>query len=200
MIERLKKDIEYQEVAINALRKVVNSEDQCDTAIKNELEKGPKRIRVISREELKIEIRKYKNMTLRLLEVLKQHGIKAPAGIKVDQSSNAAAGYKEEQALSQMDATGALEEEEKVDGQSLAEEKERLEEQLVKLNLEMKNKDEKILELLEEIEDHKVQVYSRNKAVELQQKQIEELLEELRECKAMDNDVKVLVSKKIAVE
>lgn len=30
MIERLKKDIELQEIAINALRKVVNSEDKCD--------------------------------------------------------------------------------------------------------------------------------------------------------------------------
>jgi hypothetical protein len=76
MIERLKKDIELQEVAINALRKIIQNEDKCDSAIKTELEKGPKRIRVASREELKIEINKYKNMTLRLLEELKKHGIK----------------------------------------------------------------------------------------------------------------------------
>ena len=76
MIERLKKDIEYQEIAINALRRLVNSEDRCDGAIKTELEKGPKRIRVASREELKMDIGKYKNMTLRLLEELKKHGIK----------------------------------------------------------------------------------------------------------------------------
>ena len=76
MIERLKKDIEYQEIAINVLRRIVNSEDKCDVAIKNELEKGPKRIRVASREELKMDINKYKNMTLRLLEELKKHGIK----------------------------------------------------------------------------------------------------------------------------
>ena len=50
---------------------MINSEDKCDIAIKNELEKGPKRIRVASREELKMDINKYKNMTLRLLEVLK---------------------------------------------------------------------------------------------------------------------------------
>jgi len=94
MIERLKKDIELQEVAINALRKVVNSEDKCDTAIKQELDKGPKRIRVASREELKMDINKYKNMTLRLLEVLKSNGIKQPSGMKID--ANSGTGLKEE--------------------------------------------------------------------------------------------------------
>jgi hypothetical protein len=94
MIERLKKDIELQEIAINALRKLINSEDKCDSAIKNELDKGPKRIRVASREELKIDINKYKNMTLRLLDVLKQNGIKQPAGFKID--NNAGTGLKEE--------------------------------------------------------------------------------------------------------
>jgi hypothetical protein len=49
-----------------------------------ELEKGPKRIRVASREELKMDINRYKNMTLRLLEILKQNGIKQPAGFKID--------------------------------------------------------------------------------------------------------------------
>jgi len=36
--------------------------------------------------------------------------------------------------------------------------------------------------------------------VALQQKQIEELLEELRESKTVENDIKMLVGKKIAVE
>ena len=40
------------------MRKIVNNEDRCDGAIKTELDKGPKRIRVASREELKIEINK----------------------------------------------------------------------------------------------------------------------------------------------
>jgi hypothetical protein len=71
IIEGLKKEHEDFEVAINALRKLVNSEDKCDMAIKNELQKGPKRIRIASREEMKMEIKKYKNMALRLLEILK---------------------------------------------------------------------------------------------------------------------------------
>ncbi len=83
-IEALNRDIQYCEVAINALRKLINSEDKCDQAIKMELEKGPKRIRVASREELKMDINRYKNMTLRLLEILKQNGIKQPAGFKID--------------------------------------------------------------------------------------------------------------------
>ena len=37
----------------------------------------------------------------------------------------------------------------------------------MKLNIEAKDKNEKLLELLENIEDLKIQVYSRDKSVEL---------------------------------
>ena len=67
-------------------------------AIKNELEKGPKRIRVASREELKMDINKYKNMTLRLMDELKKHGIKQPAGIKVDVTAGTGLREKEHNA------------------------------------------------------------------------------------------------------
>ena len=66
--------------------------------------------------------------------------------------------------------------------------------------MELKDKNEKLLELLDEMEEYKIQIYARDKSIELQQKQIEELLEELRESKAVDNDIKILVSKKIAIE
>lgn len=68
------------------------------------------------------------------------------------------------------------------------------------MNLELKEKNEKLLELLEEIEEVRIQVYARDKSIELQQKQVEDLLEELRDSKAVDNDIKILVSKKIAIE
>ena len=84
--------------------------------------------------------------------------------------------------------------------QELFEEKERLEQLVSDLNLELMRKNEKMLELLDEIEEIKIQVYARDKSVELQQKQIEELLEDLRESKTVDNDIKILVSKKIALE
>lgn len=54
--ERLMEDIKLQEVAINAMRRLVNDEDKCNLAIKRELEKGPAKVRVKSREELKIDI------------------------------------------------------------------------------------------------------------------------------------------------
>lgn len=68
------------------------------------------------------------------------------------------------------------------------------------LNIELKDKNEKIIELLVELEDVKIQVFARDKSVELQQKQIEELLEELRESKGLENDVKILVQKKMALQ
>ena len=67
------------------------------------------------------------------------------------------------------------------------------------LNIELMRKNEKMLEMLDEIEEVKIEVYARDKSIELQQKQIEDLLEELRECKAVDNDIKILVSKNIAL-
>ena len=216
IIEGLKKDHEDFEVAINALRKVVNNENTCDQAIKNELQKGPKRIRVASREELKMEIKKYKNMSLRLLEILKQNGIKQPTGFKID--AEAGTGIKEDKGekdvfdINRMDgATQNGDDKENEDlnldgeggglqNQELLEMKERLEESVVKMNLEMREKNERLLDLLEELEEMKIQVYARDKSVALQQKQIEDLLEELRDSKSVENDIKILVGKKIAIE
>ena len=50
------------------------------------------------------------------------------------------------------------------------------------------------------MEDLRIQVYARDKSVSLQQKQIEDLLEELRDVKTYENDIKLLVGKKIAAE
>lgn len=66
-IERLQKDLADMEIVTNALRKEVNMEDKCDLAIKRALEKGPKRVRIASREELKMEINNFKNLALRLV-------------------------------------------------------------------------------------------------------------------------------------
>ena len=43
-------------------------------------------------------------------------------------------------------------------------------------------------------------MFARDKSIELQQNQIEDLLEELRESKGLENDVKILVQKKIALQ
>ena len=54
----------------------------------------------------------------------------------------------------------------------LIEEKNKLEEEIINISNELKDKNEKILELLDEIEELKIQVFARDKSVELQQKQI----------------------------
>ena len=77
--ERLMEDIKLQEVAINAMRKLVHDEDKCNLAIKRELEKGPARVRVKSREELKIEIQKYKQISIKIIQDYKRMGKKVPA-------------------------------------------------------------------------------------------------------------------------
>ena len=189
-IQRLEKDIELQEVAMNALRKMVNSEDKCDQAIAQAFSSGPKRVRIASREELKMEINKYKSISLRLMEEAKRNGLKAPGYAAKANLTEPETGLREEAepksgvgaggALDHLDAesAGASHLDVAGDGMSvrsgeataeqLIAEKHRLEDVIVKLNIEAKDKNEKILELLESIEDLKVQVYSRDKSVELQ--------------------------------
>ena len=208
-IQRLEKDIELAEVAVNALRKVVNSEDRCDAAIAQAFNSGPKRVRIAAREELKIEVNKYKNISLRLMDEIKRHGLKAPGYAAKANLSEPETGLREEAeqkpglgtggaldhlevesaGVSHMDVGG--------DGMSVASgeatpdqllaEKHRLEDVVVKLNIEAKDKNEKILELLENIEDLKIQVYSRDKSVELQQLQIQQLIEDLRAAKQFEH-------------
>lgn len=60
LIEKLKIDIAQQETVIDALRELINNEDACDEAILKYLNKGPPRVRPLSREEMRIEIRKLK--------------------------------------------------------------------------------------------------------------------------------------------
>ena len=60
LIEKLKIDIAQQETVIDALRELIGNEDACDEAILKHLNKGPPRVRHLSREEMRIEIRKLK--------------------------------------------------------------------------------------------------------------------------------------------
>lgn len=49
----------------------------------------------------------------------------------------------------------------------LIQEKNRLEQAIARLNKELKDKNNSILDLLETIEDLKIEIYSRDKAIEL---------------------------------
>jgi len=77
-IHRMEKDFIDFETVIAALRKEISMEDRCDSAIKKAMEKGPKRVRIASREELKMEINKHKSISLQLMQKLKTGGIKPP--------------------------------------------------------------------------------------------------------------------------
>eukprot|EP00352_Strombidinopsis_acuminata_P001708 CAMPEP_0176397428 /NCGR_PEP_ID=MMETSP0126-20121128/45118_1 /TAXON_ID=141414 ORGANISM="Strombidinopsis acuminatum, Strain SPMC142" /NCGR_SAMPLE_ID=MMETSP0126 /ASSEMBLY_ACC=CAM_ASM_000229 /LENGTH=148 /DNA_ID=CAMNT_0017771735 /DNA_START=210 /DNA_END=656 /DNA_ORIENTATION=+ len=147
-------------------------EDKCDTAIKIALEKGPKRVRIASREELKIEVNKYKNMSLRLMEELKRNGIKSGGGKTLNKLESRETGLREEKEAKEFGAQDHLdamsEGGRSMDfGGSIAasdadptQEIERLKDQIVRNNMDLKDN--------ETIEDIKVQVYSRDKTIDLQ--------------------------------
>lgn len=185
--QRLEKDIEMLEITVNALRRCVNQEDRCDQAIKEAFEKGPKRVRIASREELKIEINKYKSIAIKLTGELKRHQLKVPSfrganiempetGLREEAEGGPALGTGGAQdhldaqseagsAAFEMGGDGGLNDSGAATPEQLINEKHRLEDVIVKLNIGLKNKNEKILELIENIEDLKVQVYSRDKAL-----------------------------------
>ena len=62
LIEKLKSEIEMQDIVIEALRALVNDEEKCNRKIEDFLNRGPPRIRAVSREELKIEIKRLKGL------------------------------------------------------------------------------------------------------------------------------------------
>lgn len=209
-----------QEVAINALRRLIGDEDKCNGAIVKELERGPARIRALSREEIKIELRKYKNISLKCIREMQRLGGKVPGYatklVKEAESGDVNEGLKKQSTGvgsnlggnlgdTDLDDASMFEgQSEMGDGEEIPENIqiriEKMEDIISKLNLELKDKNEKIIELINEVEEVKIQVFARDKSIQLLQNQIDELLEELRESKSLENDVKILVQKKIALE
>ena len=60
MIENLKKEIMEQDIIIKCVRKVADDDSACDEAVIKQLTGGPPRVRMISREEMRIEIKRLK--------------------------------------------------------------------------------------------------------------------------------------------
>lgn len=60
------------------------------------MNKGPQRVRIASREELKIEINKFKNISLRLMEEMKRKGLGAPGYATKANLSQRETGLREE--------------------------------------------------------------------------------------------------------
>lgn len=172
------------EIVVNALRKEVNMEDKCDLAIKRALEKGPKRVRIASREELKMEINNFKNISLRLMQTLKNNNVKVPSfaskinletkedglrEIAEDGKEGGVTDYLENMSVgdSQLSIGGKALDQNAGAEEQLNFEKVMLEERLNSMNNDLYEKNEKILELLQTIEDLKIQIFSRDKTVEI---------------------------------
>ena len=180
MNEKLQEDIKLQDFAINALRKLIQDEDKCNLAIKRELEKGPLRVRVLSREELKIEVKKYKNISLKCIKEMQRLGGKTPGYattiIKEFESGTGVEGVKQMKGSDMSQSNNDFEGESMFEEQSempdevpekIMQKLEKQEDQIVKINMELKVKNEKILELLSELEEIKIQVFARDKSIEL---------------------------------
>jgi len=79
-------------------------------------------------------------------------------------------------------------------------EKHRLEEVLARTNVDLKDKNEKILDLLQSIEDFKIEIYSRDKSISIFQDQIKRLSEDLREAKQYEHKYKAVYTMKLSLE
>ncbi len=118
------------------------------------------------------------------MEEIKRNGIKPPGyalkagldqpetGLRDDGAAKQKGAFDhldtQSEAQSQMSLGGDFNEGEAT-ADDLINEKRRLEEVIGRLNIDIKDKNEKIIDLLEQIEDLKINVYSRDKAVELLQ-------------------------------
>lgn len=201
--ERLMEDIKLQEVAINALRKLVNDEDRCNLAIKRELEKGPARIRVLSREELKIEVKKYKNISLRIVKEFKKVGAAVPGvakNLEKEQRESLGEGLQRENSNLDLEEledsqfevnSNFMESDDKLPPRTQRK-IEKLEETIVNLKMDAKNKNDRIVELMNDLEEMKIQVLVRDKTISMQQRQLEDLLEEMRESKSKEVEIQML--------
>lgn len=163
-----------------------------------------------------MEVRKYKNISLKCIKEMQRLGGKVPGYatklVKEEESGEAYDGLKKQSTGlgSVLDGGDAdFEDASMFEGQSELNEEipegvqarmDKLQDTVSRLNLEIKDKNEKIIELLSETEEIKIQVFARDKSIQLLQNQIDELLEELRESKSLENDVKILVQKKLALE
>ena len=142
----LQKDITDLEICCNVYRKLVGDEDKCNKAIKAEIEKGPPRIRVLTREELKIEIRKYKNIVKEAASGSKMEGLKIEKDSKQENFDGES---------SMFDVQSELPADEEIP-EKVQERLDKLDDANQKLTLEIKDKNEKILELLGELEEIKI--------------------------------------------
>lgn len=149
---------------------MIGDEDKCSLAIKRELEKGPARVRMLSREELKIEVSKYKNISLKIIKEMQRIGQKVP-GYANTLAKEMDSGQNKVIGVTQVKGSESNSNLENFDGDSMFDAESEMpdelpdkvqakidkqEDQIMKLNLDLKVKNEKILELLSDQEEIKI--------------------------------------------
>ncbi len=190
IIDKLKSELNDQEKIIEILRKEISNEDRTDRAILEGMNKGPKRIRVATREELKIDNKKLKNQI-----VLLRNQAKSKGGRNGEEGDLAKENVGNNN-LSQRSGEISINLTE-MDGGNLQLE---LEEMNHKLNLDLKEKNEKILQLLEEMEETNIEKEGLNMGIQKYQQEINNLYKQLREMTHLENSLKIIGTKKIAIE
>ena len=185
MIERLKKDIGDNEVVIETWRTLIGDDEVIEKELMQVLNKGPPRMRVMTREELRIEIKKLKGKLARQKK-------------KTVEDDDVSQSVKSERGQDNADL-----EEENVSmyGMNDVEEaKRRLEETVNVLQNELKDKNDSILMLREDVENLKVEIRARDMNINRQQKGITELHEEVRDLKSLEVELRQTLHKKKALE
>lgn len=189
MIERLKKDIADNELVIECIRKLVGNDQLIEQEMMKMINKGPPRMRVLMREELRMEIKKLKGKVARLEKKAGKDTEGSEAGEQNSMQMNADLEKENQSELDNGLGLGELEEA-----------KVRLEESVNHLQNELKDKNEQILVFREEIENYKVEVRARDMNIARQQKSIQELHEEIRDLKSLEIELKETLHKKLALE
>ena len=135
----------------------------------------------MSREELKIEVKKYKNISLKCIKEMQRLGGKVPGYatniVKEAEDNTYIEGTKQVKG-SELESDD-YENDSMFDNQSVMVDEipekvqmklDKQDDLIVKLNLDMKVKNEKIIETLIELDEVKIQIFARDKSIELQQK------------------------------
>lgn len=158
LIEKLKSEIEMQDLVIEALRALVNDEERCNRKIEEFLNRGPPRIRAVSREELKIEIKRLKGLVGTLQAKAK--------------------GAKAVEDFDKLLSREGEEESKGVDTQH----------------------NEKIVELLEEVENLRVELSAKDVKIEYLAKTVKKLNQELGGLRLKENELELTGQAKTHLE
>jgi len=122
-----------------------------------------------------MEIRKYKNISLKIIKDFQATGAKVPGYAnklaQEEANSKGMDGLKVEKSnASNMDGDSMFDVQSEIEEEipeKVQQKLDKLDDMNQKLNLDLKDKNEKILELLGELEEIKIQVFARDKSIEL---------------------------------